>query len=158
MIDGCSVRELVVHPDNRGRLFEVLRRDDPEFMQFGQAYVTTAYPGIVKGWHCHRIQTDFFCLIEGHARFALYDPRPDSPTKGEINEIECDSAQPRLIIIPPNVFHGFKNIGDHDVICMNCPTEPYNRATPDEIHIDPYDNDIPYDWNASGSGIRKTTA
>lgn len=153
MIDGCSVRELAVHPDNRGRLFEVLRSDDPEFMRFGQAYVTTAHPGIVKGWHCHRLQTDFFCLIDGHARFALYDSRPGSPTQGQIDEIECDSAQPKLIIIPPNVYHGFKNTGDREVICMNCPTEPYNRQSPDEIHIDPYDNDIPYDWNASGSDV-----
>ena len=155
MIQGCSVRELVVHPDDRGRLFEVLRRDDVEFQRFGQVYVTTARPGIVKAWHCHRLQTDFFCLIEGRARFALYDPRPDSPTVGQIDEIECDSERPRLIVIPPHVYHGFKNIGDREVICMNCPTEPYNHLTPDEIHVDPYNNDIPYDWNDIHSGVKR---
>jgi dTDP-4-dehydrorhamnose 3,5-epimerase len=156
MIHGCTVRELTVHPDDRGRLFEVLRCDDPEFRKFGQVYVTTAHPGIIKAWHCHRIQTDHFCLIAGHAHFALYDNRSDSPTAGEVNEFDCTGDQPKLIAIPPNVMHGFKNVGEAEVVCMNCPTEPYNHADPDEIRVDPFDNDIPYDWNATGSGLRPT--
>ncbi|MEW5701511.1 MAG: dTDP-4-dehydrorhamnose 3,5-epimerase family protein [Candidatus Zixiibacteriota bacterium] len=145
-IHGSAVRPLVVHPDERGRLFEVLRCDDAEFQRFGQVYVTTAHPGIVKGWHRHTRQTDLFCLIAGRARFVLYDPRGDSPTRGQIDVIECDGERPQLIVIPPLVYHGFKNIGDVEVVCLNCPTEPYNAADPDEERVDPFDNDIPYDW------------
>jgi dTDP-4-dehydrorhamnose 3,5-epimerase len=153
MIDGSHVLPLTVHPDERGHLFEILRSDDPRFMQFGQVYVTTAHPGVVKAWHCHRLQTDFFCLIHGRARFALYDAREDSPTKGEINEYMCDGEAPQRIIIPAGVYHGFKNEGVHDAICVNCPTETYNCDDPDELRIDPFDNDIPYDWNAKNSGL-----
>lgn len=153
MIEGATIRELTVHPDERGRLFEVLRRDDQEFIRFGQVYVTTALPGIVKAWHCHRHQTDFFCLIQGHARFALYDSRTESPTHRQILEVFCDARRPKLIVIPALVHHGFKNIGDTEVVCLNCPTEPYNHAAPDEIRLDPYDNDIPYDWRADGTGL-----
>lgn len=152
MIAGCSVRHLIVHTDDRGRLFEILRRDDPEFQCFGQVYVTTAKPGVVKGWHLHRLQTDHFCLIEGCARFALYDDRADSPTKGQIDEILCDGAQPQLIVIPPLVYHGFKNVGECEVVCLNCPTEPYNRARPDEYHREPHNSHIPYDWDTPGAG------
>ena len=143
------MRPLVVHPDERGRLFEVLRCDDPEFVRFGQVYITTAHPGVVKGWHRHRRQTDHFCLIAGRARFALYDPRPDSPTRGQVDVIDCDGRRPQLIVIPALVYHGFKNLGSEDCICLNCPTEPYNAAQPDEERIDPFDNDIPYDWRAA---------
>lgn len=145
-IHGSSVRNLSVHPDDRGRLFEILRNDDPAFIRFGQVYVTTAFPGIVKAWHRHQKQTDFFCLIQGRARFGLYDPRPESPTRGHVDEMICDGESPQLIIIPNLVFHGFKNIGDVDVICMNCPTEAYDAGSPDEERLDPYDNDIPFDW------------
>ena len=145
-IRGSSVRELSVYPDDRGRLFEILRNDDPAFIRFGQVYVTTAFPGIVKAWHRHQKQTDHFCLIQGRARFALYDPRPDSPTCGQVDEIECDGEHPRLIVIPNLVYHGFKNIGDIDVICMNCPTEVYDPSAPDEERVDPYNNEIPFDW------------
>jgi len=154
MIHGAAIRALTVRPDERGRLFEVLRHDDSDFKRFGQVYITTAHPGIVKAWHCHRLQTDYFCLIEGRARFALYDGRPESPTHGEIVEIFCDSERPKLIVIPALVHHGFKNIGEHDVICLNCPTEAYNHADPDEIRVDAFDNDIPYDWRADGSGLQ----
>ncbi len=147
-IYGSAVRDLVVRPDERGRLFEILRADDPEFIRFGQVYVTTAHPGIVKAWHRHQRQTDFFCLIQGRARFTLYDPRPGSPTLGMVNEILCDGDQPKLIVIPNLVYHGFKNIGSAEVVCLNCPTEPYLAADPDEERVDPYMNDIPYDWRS----------
>lgn len=145
-IQGSLVKDLRINPDDRGRLFEILRNDEPHFMKFGQVYVTTAFPGVVKAWHRHQRQTDFFCLIQGRARFALYDPRPDSPTCGQVDEILCDGEHPRLIVIPNLVHHGFKNIGTVDVVCINCPTEAYNEADPDEERLDPYDNDIPYDW------------
>lgn len=154
MITGSSVRVLTVHPDERGRLFEVLRCDDPEFKRFGQVYVTTARPGIVKGWHMHKLQTDHFCLIEGCARFVLYDARPDSSTFRQVEVINCDGSEPRLIVIPPFVYHGFKNVGDREAICMNCPTEPYDREHPDEYRLDPGTDQIPYDWNAPACAER----
>jgi dTDP-4-dehydrorhamnose 3,5-epimerase len=149
------VRALAVRPDERGRLFEVLRADDAEFVRFGQVYITTAHPGIIKGWHRHRRQTDFFCLIAGRARFALYDPRVDSPTRGQVDVIACDGERPQLIVIPPLVYHGFKNVGDVEVICLNCPTEPYDAVNPDEERVDPFDNDIPYDWGMSEEPPKK---
>ena len=145
-IHGSLVRPLTVHPDERGRLFEVLRADDSEFIRFGQVYITTAHPRIIKGWHRHQRQTDFFCLIQGRARFVLYDPRADSPTRGRIDEIECDGDPPQLIVIPALVYHGFKNIGREDCICLNCPTEVYDAQNPDEEQVDPFENEIPYDW------------
>ncbi|HUW83337.1 MAG TPA: dTDP-4-dehydrorhamnose 3,5-epimerase, partial [Phycisphaerae bacterium] len=56
MIHQVSTRPLRVIPDERGWLMEVLRRDDEMFIQFGQVYVTAAYPGVVKAWHYHKKQ------------------------------------------------------------------------------------------------------
>ena len=58
MIAGVRTKQLTVHADERGRLMEILRRDDEVFVGFGQVYVTTVYPGIVKAWHYHKCQTD----------------------------------------------------------------------------------------------------
>ena len=51
MIEGVQIKQLKVHCDERGRLMELLRRDDKIFKKFGQVYMTTCYPGVVKGWH-----------------------------------------------------------------------------------------------------------
>jgi dTDP-4-dehydrorhamnose 3,5-epimerase len=147
MIHGAAYKDLKLIPDERGFLMEILRSDDPLFQRFGQAYVTAAYPGVVKAWHYHEKQTDHFCVIAGMAKVVLYDPREDSPTKGEINEFFLGEHKRGLVVIPPGVYHGYKNIGTKLVLLLNIPTETYNYAEPDEFRMSPHGGDIPYDWN-----------
>lgn len=146
MIDGVAVKELKLIPDERGYLMEVLRADDPLFTRFGQAYITAAYPGVVKAWHYHRLQTDYFCAISGMVKVVLYDAREDSPTHGEVNEFFMGEQQRRLLRIPPFVYHGYKNIGTQLSLLLNIPTECYNYEQPDELRADPHDGSVPYNW------------
>jgi dTDP-4-dehydrorhamnose 3,5-epimerase len=147
VIDGVKVRRLSFIPDERGYLLEILRSDWEEFEKFGQVYVTAAYPGVVKGWHFHKLQTDHFVCIHGMAKVVLYDRRADSPTHGEVNEFFIGERNPSLIKIPPGVVHGFKGVGQGVALIVNVPTELYNYDEPDEYRL-PYDTDeIPYDWN-----------
>ncbi len=147
MIDGVKTKKLRVIPDERGRLAEILRSDDEEFfIEFGQVYITTAYPGVVKAWHYHKKQYDHFACIHGMMKVALYDARDDSPTRGEVNEFFIGVHNPLLIKIPPGVMHGFKCISQDEAIVVNVPTEVYVYDDPDEFRAPPYDNDIPYDW------------
>ncbi len=146
MIEGVKVKKLKVIPDERGRLMEILRSDDEIFIKFGQVYITTAYPGVVKAWHYHQKQIDNITVLKGMAKIVLYDPRSESSTKNEINEFFIGIHNPSLIQIPNGVYHGFKCISQEEAIIVNIPTEVYNREKPDEYRIDPYKNDIPYDW------------
>jgi dTDP-4-dehydrorhamnose 3,5-epimerase len=146
MIDGAKVKKLRTIPDERGRLMEVLRADDPEFIKFGQVYVTTAYPGVTKAWHYHKKQTDNFCCIKGMMKVVLYDDREGSPTMGEVNEFFMGEHNEIMLQIPPFVWHGFKCISDTEAMVMNCSTEPYNAASPDEFRKPAHESDIPYDW------------
>ncbi len=146
MIDGVKVRPLKPIHDERGYLMEMFRSDWPEFLKFGQSYITIAYPGVVKGWHYHKIQTDNFVVVKGTAKVVCFDNRDGSRTKGEMNEFFPGERNPMLIQIPPLVVHGFKAIGGEPVYVVNVPTELYNYATPDEYRIPWNSKDIPYDW------------
>ncbi len=146
LIDGVKIKKLRVIPDERGRLMEMLRCDDDLFIKFGQAYITTAYPGVVKGWHYHKKQTDNFAVVKGMMKVVLYDSREGSPTKGEVNEFFMGVHNPMLLQIPTYVYHGFKCISEEEAMVVNCPTEPYNYSEPDEFRVHPHENDIPYDW------------
>ena len=146
MINGVRLKKLKVIPDERGRLMEMVRADDEDFIEFGQVYMTTAYPGVVKGWHYHEKQHDYMVVINGMMKVVLYDMRKDSPTSGEINEFFAGRHNPVCITIPPGVCHGFKCIGEEEGIVINTVTKPYDHDDPDEHRIDPHDNDIPYDW------------
>ena len=146
MIDGVKVKRLKVIPDERGFLMEMLRNDDDFFQKFGQVYLSVVYPGVVKGWHYHKKQTDHFVFVKGMAKVVLYDPREGSPTKGEVNEFFMGEQNPILLVIPPFVYHGMKGIGTEPAYLVNTPTEHYVYETPDEFRVPAHDPGIPYKW------------
>lgn len=146
MINGVKIKKLKVIPDERGRLMEILRRDDELFQGFGQAYMTTTYPGVVKAWHKHEKQTDNIACVAGLVKMALYDGRPGSPTFKEINEFYLGVHNPLLVQVPAGVYHGWMCVSQEEALIINIPTEMYNREHPDEQRLDPHTSDIPYDW------------
>jgi dTDP-4-dehydrorhamnose 3,5-epimerase len=146
-IDGVWVKDLAVIPDERGRLQEILRADDDCFKKFGQVYISTTYPGVVKAWHLHKVQEDNFCCVKGMVKLVLYDSRDNSPTKGTVTEYYLGEHNPVLVRVPAGVYHGWKCISPDESIVVNTPTEPYNREAPDEYRA-PWDTpDIPYSWD-----------
>lgn len=147
LIHGVKTKKLSVHCDERGRLMEMLRADDPDMdVRFGQVYLTTAYPGVVKAWHYHHKQTDHFVCTRGMMKVVLYDDREGSPTKGVINEFFIGEHNPTIVEIPRLVYHGFKCISDYEATVINITTECYNYKDPDEFRLPPHGGPIPYDW------------
>jgi dTDP-4-dehydrorhamnose 3,5-epimerase len=147
MINGVKAKKLRIIPDERGWLMEILRCDDKEFFkQFGQVYLTTAYPNVVKAWHLHKKQIDNFTCIHGMMKVVLYDNREDSSTFKEINEFFVGEKNPMIISVPPFVYHGFKAIGYKTAFFLSIPTLPYNYNKPDEYRLPPDSKEIPYDW------------
>lgn len=146
LIDGVKVKAAKILPDERGRLGEILRNDDEIFEKFGQVYFTTTYPGVVKAWHWHKKQSDFFYVAKGTVKVALYDNRENSKTKGYVNQIYMSQYCPAILRIPPGVCHGWMCVGQDEAYIINLPTEVYDYRSPDEFRIPAHDNDIPYDW------------
>lgn len=146
MIQGVKTKQLKVIPDERGRLMEILRCDEEIFEKFGQVYMTTNYPGVVKAWHYHKIQTDNVACLKGMIKMVLFDNREKSPTKGEVNEFFIGEHNPMLVQIPQEVYHGWKCVSENESIVVSVPTEPYNYKEPDEYRIPYNDPSIPYDW------------
>lgn len=153
MIDGVMIRDLLVHADEHGYLYEMLREDWPEFQKFGQTYLTVTYPKVIKGWHVHNFQSDHFVVIKGMAKIVLYDNREGSPTRYELMEITAGEYKPRLVMFPPNIHHGVLALNDEPIWIINFPDFLYNPEEPDELRM-PYDTPIrrkdgtvaPYEW------------
>ena len=147
MIKGVSVKKLNFICDERGRLMEILRKDDAIFEKFGQVYITTAYPNVIKAWHLHKKQDDFITCIKGMIKLVLFDGRENSKTFKEVDEFFVGDFNPVLVKIPKGVWHGFKCVSKDEAILVNIPTEKYNRKRPDEFRL-PFDTKkIPYDWD-----------
>jgi len=150
MINGVSVIPLKQISDDRGCIKHMLRSGDSHFQQFGEIYFSTVHPDVVKGWHIHKAMTLNYAVVYGEIKLVLYDDRENSSTKGEIMEIVLSEKNYNLVIVPPMVWNGFACVGQQTAIVANCATMAHD---PDEImRLDPFKNDIPYDWGVSHGG------
>ena len=144
MIAGVQVIPLRRIPDERGTIFHMLKRTDSHFIVFGEIYFSTIYPDVIKGWHRHREMTLNYVCIFGRIKLVLYDERENSPTHGELMEIFLGPDNYALVIIPPEVWNGFKGMDQPYSIVANCCTHPHDPGR--SSRLDPFDNHIPYDW------------
>ena len=150
-IDGVKYRPARPVSHQHGHLTEVFRAD------FGlteaavvQVNLTTTFPGRIRAWGIHRLTVDRLFAAIGSLCIVCYDGRRGSPTFGCVNELMLGERNQGLIVIPPGVYHGWKNIGADEATIVSMPSELYNHDGPDRWEL-PWDSDaarkiIPYQW------------
>lgn len=108
-IVGAQLLELVPHADERGSLTETYRRDwFPGTREMVQANLSRSRPGVLRGLHWHRRQSDLWVIVSGVAYVRLVDLREGSPSRLAVAALEIDPAvRPVALRIPPGVAHGF---------------------------------------------------
>lgn len=144
MIDGVVLTPLRQIFDERGKVMHMLREDAPIFSRFGEIYFSCTHPGVVKAWHLHKEMTLNYAVIYGEIKFVLFDDRPESTTRGEVQELFISPENYLLVTVPPQIWNGFKSVGTQTAIVANCATLPHNA---DEIERrSAFDASIPYEW------------
>jgi len=145
MIEGVTVTPLRQIFDERGKVMHMLREDSPLFSKFGEIYFSCTHAGAIKAWHLHKQMTLNYAVIYGEIKFVLFDDRPESKTRGEIQELFLSPENYCLVTVPPLIWNGFKGIGDQTSIVANCASIPHD---PNEIERRAVsDASIPYDWD-----------
>lgn len=127
-IKGVIIERLTKFADERGFLVETFREDNlPGGLRPMMSYVSYTRPGIARGPHEHREQTDIFCFMgPGNFRIKLWDNRKESKTYGNYMEIVGGEDNPIRVIVPPGVVHGYKNISQKvDGMVLNYPDKLY---------------------------------
>jgi dTDP-4-dehydrorhamnose 3,5-epimerase len=146
-MDGVIIKNLERYSDERGWLAEVFRSDELS-VKPAMAYVSLTKPGIIRGPHEHRRQTDVFVFLgPGDFELYLWDNRPDSATYKEAEKIMAGEDNPSLIIVPPGVVHGYKCVSDVDAFCFNFPDTLYRgEGKAEEVDEIRWENqaDAPY--------------
>ncbi len=151
-IAGIVITPLKKNIDGRGWLVELFRRDElPSSFFPAMSYISMTKPGITRGPHEHRDQSDLFCFT-GPSTFRLYlwDNRQGSPTFGMECQYEFGENQTAAVIVPPGVVHAYKNIGSVDGLVFNAPDRLYagpdKKEPVDEIrHEDKMDTEFRID-------------
>lgn len=118
VIDGVVVVRLGVHGDERGYFVETYRRNwFPTGREMVQSNRAERRAGAIVGLHYHLHQSDYWYVINGHARVVLHDLRTGSPTDGatlvvDLGEVDGAAHNHLGVCIPPGVAHGFSSITD----------------------------------------------
>jgi dTDP-4-dehydrorhamnose 3,5-epimerase len=150
-IEGVIFRPTrpVAHDD--GYVTEVARASWCELTTpLVQVHITTTLPGRIRAWGLHEFGTDRLFVVSGLVRIVLFDGRNGSPTKGRLNVFTVSEKNPGVLIVPPCLYHGWKNIGVDEAFIINMPDRMYDYAAPDALDL-PWDSEaaqsiVPYRW------------
>jgi dTDP-4-dehydrorhamnose 3,5-epimerase and related enzymes len=145
MIQDIKFKELKTHFDDRGFFRELIRDSDDIFAAgFGQWSHSLMFDNVIKAWHYHNIQTDWWYVVSGVLRVGLCDLREDSPTyKQTMDFLMGDHQPPRILVIPPGIAHGCKTV-QGPVNLFYVTSHVYNPD--DEIRIAYDAQEIDFDW------------
>jgi dTDP-4-dehydrorhamnose 3,5-epimerase len=148
LIAGLTVKPFPLWPDDRGYFLEVARTGQglvsgfrPETTQISAAL---NYPGIIKAFHFHRLQTDYWVPVAGLLQVACVDLRRESRTYGTKNTLYLGALRPWQVLIPPGVAHGYKVIGDQPSVLVYVTNRTYDPKDEGRIAFD--HASIAYDW------------
>ena len=145
MIEDVVFKNLTTHTDDRGFFREIIRISDKSFDDgFGQWSHSLLFDNVIKAWHYHHIQADWWYVCNGVLRVGLCDLREDSPTYKETMDFLMGDMQPAMVVkIPRGVAHGCKTV-QGIVHLFYFTSHVYNPN--DEFRI-PYDSEeIDFDW------------
>ena len=145
MIEGVKIipkRQII---DERGKIMRMVRNDDEHFTKFGEIYFSYSHPNTVKAWHLHKRMTVNYVCVVGKIKLVLFDDRPESSTKGALQEIFLTTENYSLVSVPPGIWNGFKSIENKFSIIANCSDIPHeSEEMLRKPHNDPLFN---YSWD-----------
>ena len=145
-IEGVHIVPLKNVLNERGHLMEVQRNDDLNYPGFGQAYITSTKPDVIKAWYRHSKQCDQIALVTGKLLLVLFDSRKNSPTCGKLLEITMTEQSPLLVQIPPGIWHGFKALGSVPTYLLHLNSVAFKSEQTDEDRLPSDTLTIPYQW------------
>ncbi len=106
----------------------------------GQINFSQQFPGVIKAWHRHSLQVDFWCCLTGQLKAGVYREDDGKAWLAVIGE-----KRPGVLIIPPTLWHGAACVGPTPAGLLYYVTQAYNPANPDEDRR-PYDSIDGFPW------------
>ncbi len=124
--------------DSRGWSLNDIYSDVP-VKNRAQVNYSILNPGIVKAWHRHRFQDDYFCVVHGMAQVGVYSDEHGA------EKFFIGEHNPCVIHIKAGEWHGLTAIGDKPVGLLYLVTNQYDPLNPDEERAS-YKDFVDEDW------------
>lgn len=138
-IDGVLLTPLRRIAVAGGDVLHALKRDDPGFSGFGEAYFSTVQPGAIKGWKRHRRMRMNLVVPQGKVAFLVHDAREGSATCGARMRVVLgpDSAETyQRLTVAADLWMAFASVGPGPGLVLNLADLTHD---PDEAESRPLD-------------------
>lgn len=142
LLEGVVLTPLkqIFHP--QGDVFHAMKKSDPGYLSFGEAYFSTIKNGEIKSWKKHLKMTLNLVVPIGEIKFVIYDDRPYSKTKNSFYVVNLSSNNYQRLTIPPCLWTAFKGIGENTNLLLNIADLEHDPAEIERKTIDA----INYNW------------
>ena len=145
LLDGIAPKETSNIITSNGITTEIYRPEWPIGPdQIRHIIHATLRANAISAWHVHEYQTDTIFVTNGSIKLVLYDDRPESTTRGDVNVFHLSRLRPTLITIPPGIWHGLQNMESFESSFINYFDLPYAYEDPDEWRLPLNTDKIPY--------------
>ena len=141
-IEGVLVTPLKTIEVVGGDVQHAMKKSDPGYVGFGEAYFSIAESGFVKGWKKHKLMTLNLVVCAGKVRFVIYDDRKNISTENLFQEVTLSSKNYSRLTIPPGVWMGFQGIETKRNMLMNIADIEHSSDEVDRLNLD----DIDFNW------------
>lgn len=145
-INGIEIVKLNQIVDAKGSVLHMIKSSSPEFIKFGECYISEINYNSIKGWKLHSKQTQNISVPSGKIKMVLYDYREDSSSFNQLIKINLGRPDNYFrITIPPGVIYGFKCLSSPNALLVNCTDIEHD---PDEsITFSINDKRVPFLWD-----------
>ena len=142
-IEGVHLTPLKIIQHPKGHVFHGMKKSDPGFCGFGEAYFSTINFKDTKPWKKHLEMTLNFVVPMGKIRFVIFDDRKDSSTKNNFVDVILGEDNYQRITIPPGLWVAFSGIGSDCNLLLNLANMEHN---PSEVIKKDELSEIVYYW------------
>ena len=145
-INGIEIVKLNQIVDAKGSVLHMIKSSSPEFIKFGECYISEINYNSIKGWKLHSKQTQNISVPSGKIKMVLYDYREDSSSFNQLIKINLGRPDNYFrITIPPGVIYGSKCLSSPNALLVNCTDIEHD---PDEsITLSINDKRVPFLWD-----------
>lgn len=108
-VNGALLTPLtqIFHP--KGDVYHAMKKSDPGFGGFGEAYFSTIHKGDIKGWKKHTQMTLNLVVPLGEIEFVIYDGTDFFSTK-------LSQTNYQRLTVAPNLWVAFRGIDETNIL------------------------------------------
>ncbi len=142
MIDGVFLTPLKIIDVAGGEVLHAMKKNDPGYIEFGEAYFSKVKPGVIKAWKRHKLMTLNLVVCSGKVRFVIYDDRQGLASENLFYEVVLSNENYCRLTVPPLVWMGFQGIGGETSMLLNIVDIEHCPEELDRLNL----NEINYNW------------